>query len=62
MQELAIFLKKNLQINMLVPNYCQYTGEYRRAAHSICNLKYSIPKESPIVFRNGSKYDYRFIV
>ena len=27
-----------------------YTGEYRGAAHSICNLKYSVPKEIPIAF------------
>ena len=25
------------------------------------NLKYSIPKEIPIVFHNGSNYDYHFI-
>ena len=23
--------------------YCNYTGEYRGAEHSICNLKYSVP-------------------
>ena len=27
-----------------------YTGEYRGAAHSICNLKYSVLKKIPIVF------------
>ena len=32
------------------------------AAHSICNLKYSVPKKIPIVFHNGSKYDYHFII
>ena len=38
------------------------TGEYRSAAHSICNLKYSVPKEIPIVFHNGSNYNYHFII
>ena len=38
--------------------HCDYTGEYRDAAHRICNLKYSVPKKSPIAFHNGSNYDY----
>ena len=29
-----------------VRGHCQYTGEYRGAAHSICNLKYSVPSFS----------------
>ena len=28
-----------------VRHNCHYTGEYRGAAHSICNLKYSVPKK-----------------
>ena len=36
-----------------VRDHCHYTGEYRSAAHSICNLKYSVPKKIPIVFHNG---------
>ena len=43
-------------------NRCYYTGEYRGAAHSVCNLKYSVPKEIPISFSNGSNYDYNFII
>ena len=28
-----------------VRNHCYYTGKYRGAAHSNCNLNYKIPKE-----------------
>ena len=45
-----------------VRDHCHYAGEYRGAAHSICNLKYSVPKKIPIVFNNGSNYDYYFII
>ena len=34
------------------------TGEYRGAEHSICNIKYNFP----LVFHNGSNYDYHFII
>ena len=27
-----------------VRDHCHDTGKYRVAAHSICNLKYSVPK------------------
>ena len=30
--------------------------------HNIYNLKYSAPKEIPIVFHNGSNYDHHFII
>ena len=60
--------KEKFEINYLkakkyckVRNHCHYTGEYRGAARSICNLKYSVPKRVPIVFHNGSNYDYHFI-
>ena len=44
-----------------VRDHCHYTGKYRGAAHSKCNLQYKVPKEIPVVFHNGSKYDYHFI-
>ena len=41
-----------------VRDHCHYRG----AAHSICNLKYSVPKKVPIDFHNGSNYDFHFII
>ena len=43
-------------------DHCHYTGKYRGATHNICNLRYKVPKEIPIVFHNGSTYDYHFII
>ena len=43
-------------------DHCRYTGKYRGAAHSICNLKFNVPNEIPAVFHNGSNYDYHFII
>ena len=31
-------------------------------SHSICSLKFNVPKEISVVFHNGSNYDYHFIV
>ena len=45
-----------------VCDHCYYTGKHRGAAHNICNLRYKAPKEIPVVFHNGSKYDYHFII
>ena len=54
--------KKEFKIKRKVTNHCHYTGKYRGAAHSICNLRYKISKEIPVVFHNGSTYDYHFII
>ena len=45
-----------------VRDHCHYTRNYRVAAHDICNLRYKTPKEIPVVFRNGSTYDYYSII
>ena len=47
---------------MLDRHRCHFTGKYREAAHSICSLRYSVPREIPVHFHNGSKYDYHFII
>ena len=41
-----------------IRDHRHYTGEYRGATHSICNLKYGVPKVLPRVFHNESNYDY----
>ena len=61
----VIFVKKNLVLMIMIKNiidHSHYTGEYRGAAHNICNLRYKMPKEIPVVFHNGSKYDYHSII
>ena len=45
-----------------VRDLCHYTGKFRGAAHSICNLRYKVQKNIPIVFHNGSVYDWHFII
>ena len=60
----AIFVKKNLKIKNILKlgPIITFTGEYTGAAHSICNLRYDVPKEIPIVFHRVSNYDYHFII
>ena len=65
-QEICYICKKefdtNDKKNYKVRDHCRFTGKYRGAAHNICNLTYKIPKEIPVVFHNGSTYDYHFII
>ena len=39
-----------------------YTGKYRGTTCNLCHLRYKTPKEIPVVFHGGSKYDYHFII
>ena len=43
-------------------DHCHYTGEYRCAAHSICNLKFNVPKKIPIAFHDESNYGYLMMI
>ena len=45
-----------------VRDHCHFTGKYRGAAHNMCNLRYKIHKNIPVIFHNGSTYDYHFII
>ena len=54
--------KNEFKLFQKVRDHCHYKGKFRRAAHSICNLRYKVPKEIPVVIHNGSAYDYHFII
>ena len=54
--------KKKFKIYQKVRDHCHYTGKFRGAAHSICNLRYKVPQEIPVKIHNGSKYDYHFLI
>ena len=69
MQKFAIFVNENFEDKYgkdikdhKVRYLCYYRGEHRGVAHSLCNLNYNIPKKIPIVFQDGSNYDYHFII
>ena len=65
-QKICYICKKEFNNNdkkqQKVRDHCHYTGKYRGAAHNICNLRYKVPKEIPVVFHNGSTDDYHFII
>ena len=38
-------IEKEFKLYQKVRDHCHYTGKIRGAAHSICNLRYKIPKK-----------------
>ena len=44
-----------------VKDHCHYTGKFRGAVHSKCNLNYKVLKEIPIIIHNTS-CDTHFII
>ena len=65
-QKICYICKKEFDNNykkqQKVRDHCHHTEKYRVAAHNICNLRYKVPKEIPVVFHSGSTYDYHFII
>ena len=53
---------KNYLKKRKVRDHDHYTGKFRGAAHSICNLRYSTTKEIPVISHNGTNYDHHFII
>ena len=42
-------------------DHYRYTGKFRGAARSKCNLNYKVPKDIPMIIHNAS-YDTHFII
>ena len=67
-QDVCHICKKKFDFNendkkyQKVKDHCHQTGKVRGAALNNCNLRYKIPKEIPVVFHNGPRYDFHFII
>ena len=48
--------------NRKVRDNCHYSGIYRGAAHSLCNLQYKIPTYIPVIFHNLTGYDTHMFI
>ena len=61
-KECHICFKKFSSKARKVRDHCHYTGKYRGAAHSSCNLRYRIPNYIPVVFHNLAGYDAHLFI
>ena len=61
-ENISHICKKDFNNDGKVRDHCHFTGKYRGAAHNTCNLRYKIPKNIPVIFHNGSTYDYHFVI
>ena len=52
---------ENYKNKRKVKDHCHYTGKFRGAAHSKCNLNYKVPKDIPIIIHNAS-YDTHLVI
>ena len=61
MKKRFVWIKMMKIIKKRVKDHCHYTGKFRGAARSKCNLNYKVPKDIPIIIHNAS-YDTYFII
>ena len=52
---------RKINLNYTKKSEIQEKQLFRGAAHSICNLRYKVPKEIPVVIHNAG-YDTHFII
>lgn len=56
------YLCANLLIGDKVRDHCHFTGKYRGACHSYCNIQFKIPSFIPVFFHNLSGYDCHLFI
>ena len=61
-KECHICFKRFNDKDRKVRDHCHYTGLYRGAAHSSCNLQYKIPSYVPVIFHNLADYDAHLFI
>ena len=44
--------KNKFKLYQKVRDHCHYTGRFRGVAHNICNLRYKVQQEIPVIIHN----------
>ena len=57
-----IQMKEKIKLYKKVRDHCHFTGKFRGAAHSICNLHYKVPQEIPVKIHDGLVYIWKNIL
>ena len=51
-----------IYLNYIIKSLVIILENIENITHNFCHLRYKIPKEIPIIFHNGSTYDYHFVI
>lgn len=58
----SVKFEKNDRVRIRKLDHCHYSGKYRRAACTMCNLLSRSQPYIPIYFHNFAKYDSKLLI